>query len=457
MAAQEVRYCTTSDGVRIAYCVEGEGPPLLMCTNFIESFSVAHYFPQYEDFWRKIAEHHQLIRFDMRGTGLSQRNLERYSLAGICMDMEAVVAAARLKKFAIWASGAGGVYAIRYAASHSRSVERLIIYGSFLRATDALSADTLRAYATLWRANPEVAAQTMADYGTRHRHSEAFAQVTRTFRESVHGEDAARLLEDSLDPAWNAEDSLSLVSARTLVMHRRDDATFPFAAGQAIAAGIKNARFLPLQGDIHDYALEDSAAVLDATLAFLAEGARKPRPAKPTERQPGALNSLRTVLFTDIVGHTEMMQRLGDAKGRDVLREHERITRETLKAHGGAEVKTMGDGFMASFGSRHVGDGVRDRTAARVRRTHRIDAGAAARARRPQRRRADRGRRRPLRRDRDPRVAHRGEGRRGRDPGSGAGARVSVWQGVQLFRDRGEFEMKGFDDAVRLYEVRWQA
>ena len=63
-----------------------------------------------------------------------------------------------------------------------------------------------------------------------------------------------------------------------------------------------------------------------------------------------SVRRLRTILFTDIVGHTEMMQRLGDAKGRDVLREHERITRETLKAHGGAEVKTMGDGFMASFG-----------------------------------------------------------------------------------------------------------
>ena len=74
------------------------------------------------------------------------------------------------------------------------------------------------------------------------------------------------------------------------------------------------------------------------------------------ERPRSALNQhgpggTRTVLFTDIVGHTEMMPRLGDAKGRDVLREHERITRETLKAHGGAEVKTMGDGFMASFGS----------------------------------------------------------------------------------------------------------
>ena len=60
---------------------------------------------------------------------------------------------------------------------------------------------------------------------------------------------------------------------------------------------------------------------------------------------------MQTVLFTDLVGHTEMMQRLGDDRGRDVLREHERITRELLKQHGGAEVKTMGDGFMASFGS----------------------------------------------------------------------------------------------------------
>src|SRR5439155_10302488 len=60
---------------------------------------------------------------------------------------------------------------------------------------------------------------------------------------------------------------------------------------------------------------------------------------------------LITVLFTDLVGHTEMMSRLGDERGRAVLREHERITRDVLKAHGGTEVKTMGDGFMASFGS----------------------------------------------------------------------------------------------------------
>ncbi len=73
----------------------------------------------------------------------------------------------------------------------------------------------------------------------------------------------------------------------------------------------------------------------------------EPAARRPSSHSPG----LATVLFTDIVGHAEMMQSLGDAKGRDVLREHERITRETLKQHSGAEVKTMGDGFMVSFGS----------------------------------------------------------------------------------------------------------
>ena len=80
------------------------------------------------------------------------------------------------------------------------------------------------------------------------------------------------------------------------------------------------------------------------------------------------LGGLRTILFTDIVGHTEMMQRLGDTKGRDVLREHEHITRDLLKQHGGAEVKTMGDGFMASFSSVTSRPRLRHRPPARLRR-----------------------------------------------------------------------------------------
>ena len=122
-----------------------------------------------------------------------------------------------------------------------------------------------------------MAAQTFADLSHRRRYPEAGEQLRRMFSESVQGDDAARLFEESLDPENEGAASLSLISAPTLVMHRRDDTIFPFSAGQAIAAGIKNARFLPLQGDVHQYSLEDSAAVLEPTLAFLAEDHRKPR------------------------------------------------------------------------------------------------------------------------------------------------------------------------------------
>ena len=87
------------------------------------------------------------------------------------------------------------------------------------------------------------------------------------------------------------------------------------------------------------------AARIDAFLGHFEASSREP------ETQLPATSPVRSILFTDIESHTSMMQRLGDAKGREVLREHERLTREALAAHGGAEVKTMGDGFMASFGS----------------------------------------------------------------------------------------------------------
>jgi class 3 adenylate cyclase len=99
-----------------------------------------------------------------------------------------------------------------------------------------------------------------------------------------------------------------------------------------------DARLAVVEGDL--------GAVAAAIDEFLGEGEE----AAP-ERQPASPFGLQTILFTDIEGSTAMTQRLGDAKAREVLREHERIVRECLREHGGSEVKTMGDGFMASFGS----------------------------------------------------------------------------------------------------------
>src|SRR5207237_2304714 len=112
-----------------------------------------------------------------------------------------------------------------------------------------------------------------------------------------------------------------------------------------IAASLPGARVSIIDGS----SSAERAANLTAAIAeFVSGGRLTGGTLAPAAARQGAF---RTVLFTDIVGHTEMMQRLGDAKGRDVLREHERITRETLKRYSGTEIKTDGDSFMVSFGS----------------------------------------------------------------------------------------------------------
>jgi class 3 adenylate cyclase len=124
-----------------------------------------------------------------------------------------------------------------------------------------------------------------------------------------------------------------------------EDTYIPIDAGRKMALGIPNAQFVPLTGTAQMLEVEFDL-LMDAIDDFLSEGEQPAVAAEPST--PGAF---RTVLFTDVEGSTAMTQRLGDARAREVLREHERIVREALKAHGGSELKTMGDGFMASFSS----------------------------------------------------------------------------------------------------------
>jgi class 3 adenylate cyclase len=167
------------------------------------------------------------------------------------------------------------------------------------------------------------------------------AGMDRTGRDMVHLAPPA-LQADLLRTMYSTDVSALLprLTMPVTVLHGRGDRLIPFAEGRALAAGLPHAEFVPIEGNTGAALTERDATIPAIRRALSMQPAAQAR-----------TSTMRTVLFTDLVGHTEMMQRLGDAKGRDVLREHERITRETLRAHGGAEVKTMGDGFMASFGS----------------------------------------------------------------------------------------------------------
>jgi class 3 adenylate cyclase len=450
---REIRYCTTEDGVRIAYCVEGKGPPLLVCPQFVESFSLDHLYPPLERFMRRLGEGRALIRYDPRGTGLSQREVTDIPFFGRVEDLRAVLEAAAIGPASVWAPTGAGPPAIAFAANHPEMIAALILYATFPWVGAVFPSDALMGLAALARSNWPMAARALADVGSaREEAGDELVPLADIYVQSATGEVVALAMEGSVDADITPQ--LTSVSVRTLIVHRINDSFCPVAVGQKLASAIPGARLVTPPGTMHGFDLGDSEAVLKAVASFLDEDPTTR--AVPTEvvRIDSDI-AFRTILFTDIVGHTEMMQRLGDERGRDVLREHERITREALKAHGGSEVKTMGDGFMASFGS--VTKAVECAVA-----LQRAFADHTEIADEPLHVRVGLNAGEPIEEDGDlfgatvilaARIAAKAEGGeilvadtvRGLCSGKGF-----------LFSDRGEFVAKGFEDLVRVYEVRWR-
>jgi class 3 adenylate cyclase/pimeloyl-ACP methyl ester carboxylesterase len=438
---REVQYCITEDGVRIAYCDEGQGLPLVVCPQLLESFSGHHLFPEFDRFMRSLGRGRRVVRFDFRGTGLSQREVEDVSTSGGARDIAAVADAAGLETFSLAVFTTAGPTGLQFAARHAERVTNLVLYGTYAAQSELWSRSFVESWVTLARERWDMAARMIAEL-SGDEFAEQAVRHTRMLQHSITAEVMSRMFVVHFD--CDSTELLPLITARTAVLHREDDRAIAFSHGQKLAAGIPGARLIPLQGRVNNPSQGDWQAVIHAINSFLGD-------AGPDE-EVSAGSLLRTVLFTDLVGHTEMMSRLGDEKGREVLREHERITREVLAAHGGTEVKTMGDGFMASFGSvtkavecavalqRAFGEREGEPLSVRVG----LNAGE------------------PIEEDGDlfgatvilaSRIAGKAEG--GEILVSDTVRGLCSGKGF-LFSDRGEFVAKGFDEAVRVYEVRWR-
>jgi class 3 adenylate cyclase/pimeloyl-ACP methyl ester carboxylesterase len=441
---REVRYCTTEDGVRIAYSVEGKGPPLLILQNSLESLSLAH---EFEERWREhLSAERQLVLYDMRGSGLSQREVEDLSNSALVLDIEAVVNATGNEPIDLWAGNLAGPRAIEYAARSPAAVRKLVLATTFARVHDVFSPEMLTGLAQLARANWDQATRTFSDMGIRRRVGDVALQFAAILRDSSTGETMARLIESNAD--LDLSHLLPQVQCPTLVISTEDTPTYPLSAAQRIASSIPNCRLISLKAEQISFLSDDYTGVGIAR-DFL-DGIERSR-GRPNE--PATPASLRTVLFTDLVGHTEMMSRLGDERGRAVLREHETITRNVLNTHGGTEIKTMGDGFMASFSS--VTKAVECAIA--------LQRAFAEREGEPLSVRVGLNAGEPIEEDGDlfgatvilaSRIAAKADAGeilvadtvRGLCSGKGF-----------LFADRGEFLAKGFEEPMRVYEVRWRA
>ena len=441
-----IQYTQTSDGVNIAYWKIGEGAPIVITP--YHAFSHIGMEWQHEinrGIYLRLADQRSVVRYDPRGSGLSQRVIDP-ELDAQVRDLLAVVQAAEAETIVIIGMGFGGPGAVRFAAEHPGLVTHLILYDTFLRYDDLLSTpmfSAVRTVADKLESNMELLGRTWASmFGADIDWFGKYVKASWT----VDAAEAFRHV--TLDcSAW-----VESVHCPTLVLHEEwpeDDVPL----SRNLAARLPRGELVVIPRS-HTDEWNDFADFSSLVYDFI--GLTPPTSSAPAAE---ATSRVTAVLFTDLVGHTEMMSRLGDERGREVLREHERITREVLKANGGTEVKTMGDGFMASFGS------VTKAVECAVALQRAVDAwntGVRAQGLAPLRVRCGLNAGEPIEEDGDlfgatvilaSRIAAKADGGeilvadtvRGLCSGKGF-----------LFADRGEFVAKGFEEPVRVYEVRWR-
>ncbi|MGI8925195.1 MAG: alpha/beta fold hydrolase [Tepidiformaceae bacterium] len=436
-----IRYATTSDNVKIAFSAFGEGLPLVYTSNVWGDLQWYGHDPSsHNGVERLVQAGWRVIKYDGRGMGSSARDVRDFSLVARVEDLEAVINAAGADRFVLCGYGQGGPVAIAYAREHAGRVSHLVLANTF--ASGAAYYETIPAMRAL--TNLHSMALDQWEFFT-----DTMASATTGFHDAERARSTAQLFRS----AMSAPDFLAYVAAtRDIdVSDLLHGLTVPTMA-LADSSGLRtDALVRELAAAIPGAVLMRTADYVAALLEFVSGEAFESR--TPKDVPPGP--STRTVLFTDIVGHTEMIQRLGDARGRDVLREHERITREMLKQHGGAEVKTMGDGFMASFGS--VTKAIECAIA-----LQRAFATHTESMPEPLHVRVGLNAGEPIEEDGDlfgatvilaSRIAAK----------AGAGE-ILVPDTVRgllsgkgfVFGDRGEFVPKGFDEGMRLWDVRWR-
>ena len=255
---QEIHFCVTSDGVRLAYARTGGGPPLVKSGNWMTHLEFDFESPIWRHLYGELSRDHTLIRYDARGNGLSDREVEEVSFETFVGDLETVVDAAGLERFALLGISQGCAVSIGYAVRHPERVTHLILYGGYSvgwakRARSAAEKEQGAAMLTLMRhgwgqENPTFRQLFTSQFipgGTKEQ-ADWFNELQRI---STSPDDAVRNLIASGDTDVSA--FLSQVTVPTLVMHAREDARVPFEQGRRLAAGIPGARFVSLPSRNH--------------------------------------------------------------------------------------------------------------------------------------------------------------------------------------------------------------
>lgn len=439
----------TEDGASIAYWSYGSGQTLIQCPLIPYSHIEREWHNPFVRRWYEpLARSAEVIRYDGRGTGHSARKVDDTSLEAHYRDLEAVVGQAGPDPVVLMGVFHSGPAAILYAARNPDRVSHLILWCTYASGDDYWRAVTAEGLRALRQTDYELFLRTGAHEllgWANGEESEAFAGL---MRDAVEVEMADRLIDST--HVFDTESELGGIECPTLVVHRSDLHWLDIELSRSLASRVADGRLAVVAGNSPYPAAGDIRPALQAIGAFLGWDRRA------DDQEVGAF---RVVLFTDLVNHSQMIARLGDEMGREVLREHERVTREVLDQHEGTEIKTLGDGFMASFAT--VTHGLRCAVAIQQRFREKNEISAADAPDISVRIGLNAGE--PIEDEGDlfgssvilaARIAAAAGG--GEILVSNAVRDLAVGKGFDFVGSR-EIEAKGFDETVKVWNVDWQS
>src|SRR5215207_986650 len=334
----ETHYANSGD-VRIAYQTTGDGPfDLVFVPGFISNLDLVWEEPNRARFLSRLASFSRLILFDKRGTGLSDRFGEVATLEDRMDDVRAVMDAAGSERAALFGISEGGAMSMLFAATYPERTQALVLFGTYSHFPSwVLRDEKLEEFLGLIEQSWGTGA-TLSYFGPT-KASDPILREDWARYERVGASPSAVVSLTRMNSQIDVRHVLHAIRVPTLIIHREGDTRVSVEAARYASRTIPNATLLELPGIDHLIWVGDTDAVADAAQEFLT-GSRA---------EVEADRVLATVLFTDIVGSTKRATELGDRSWNTLLAQHDAIIRRELTRFRGQELKTLGDGFLATF------------------------------------------------------------------------------------------------------------
>jgi pimeloyl-ACP methyl ester carboxylesterase len=334
-----------SGGVHIAHQVVGEGGlDLVLVQGFASHLDVEWENPAMARFFRGLASFSRLIRFDKRGFGLSDRNVAPVPLEERMDDVRAVMDAVGSERAVLMGISEGVPMSILFAATYPERTQALVLYGGMARATEAPGYPWGPSAEGFVQASEELIMPLVYTGGDIDAWAPSLDEdpaarewLGRYRRAAMSPDGIEAVIKMFLD--IDVRHVLSTLHVPTLVLHRHGDRVVNWRASQWMADQIPGARRVELPGQDHVPWAGDTDSIVEEVRAFLT-GTR-------VAAEPDRV--LATVMFTDVVGSTGRAASLGDRRWKELLDAHDDAVRRELMAFRGREIKTTGDGFLATF------------------------------------------------------------------------------------------------------------